>query len=417
MLDLPDRISQWLLELVRSQRAVAHLLVDREQRIADFGGDVEHYGLADIQRLRPAALQLPFLEGLLPLPESPFLLRSMEMAGGHVADVHLFAEEDATWIVLLDVTPEHGEARKTQQKAYDMTLLSQREARLRAQLQAAHEELTRAHQELAESREALLATHNRLQQELRDAERYVRAILPGPIEAPFRVESLFVPCTELGGDSFGYHWIDSEHFALYLLDVCGHGVGAALLSVAACNTLRSGALPATDFRSPEAVLDALNRAFQMEDHGDLYFTIWYGVYHPASGRLRYASAGHPAAILVNGPQTGRGEAVPLRAQGPPVGMLRTACYANAESRVAGPARLFVFSDGVYEISRPDGAMLDPSAFNEVLTRPAARGTSQLGELLRFAREVRGSDALEDDFSIIQISFGETPGGSQPFEID
>ena len=98
-----------------------------------------------------------------------------------------------------------------------------------------------AHHELAESREALLRTHNRLQQELRDAERYVRAILPAPIAEPFAVDWLFVPSTELGGDSFGYHWIDSEHFALYLLDVCGHGVGSALLSVAVINTLRSGA--------------------------------------------------------------------------------------------------------------------------------------------------------------------------------
>jgi serine phosphatase RsbU (regulator of sigma subunit) len=327
----------------------------------------------------------------------------MEMPGGHVADIHLFAERDATWIVLLDVTSEHGEARKTQQKAYDMTLLSQREARLRARLEAAHQELTAAHRELAVSREALLATHNRLQQELRDAERYVRAILPEPIEAPFRVEWLFVPCTELGGDSFGYHWIDAEHFAVYLLDVCGHGVGSALLSVAACNALRSGALPATDFRSPESVLDALNRAFQMHDHGDLYFTIWYGVYHPASGRLTYASAGHPAAILVSGPSGVRGEAMPLRAQGPPVGLLPTARYRSEECRVVRPARLFVFSDGVYEISRPDGAMLDAAAFNDMLARPVGDGASRLAELLRFVREVRGNDVLEDDFSIVQLS--------------
>ncbi len=403
MLDLPARISEWLLELVRSQRAVAHLRVDGEQRLTDFGGALEHYGLADVQRLHPASQQLPFLEGLLPLPESPFLLRSMEMPGGHVADIHLFEEGSATWIVLLDVSAEHGEAQKTQQKAYDMTLLSQREARLRARLQAAHEELTRAHRELAESREALLATHNRLQHELRDAERYVRAILPEPVEAPFRVEWLFVPCTELGGDSFGYHWIDSEHFAVYLLDVCGHGVGSALLSVAACNTLRSGALRGTNFHAPEEVLGSLNRAFQMEDHADLYFTIWYGVYHPQSGRLRYATAGHPAPILVTGPSGERGDAVPLRAQGPPVGLMPTARYRSEECRLVAPARLFVFSDGVYEVSRPDGGMLEAAAFNDMLARPAQAGASQLTELLRFAREVHGSDVLEDDFSIIEIS--------------
>ena len=174
----------------------------------------------------------------------------MEMPSGRVADVHFFADGGTVWILLLDVTAEYEEARRVQQKAYDMTLLSQREARLIEQLEAANQELTRAHRELAASREALQRTHDRLQQELRDAERYVRAILPAPLSEPLRVDWRFVPSTELGGDSFGYHWIDDEHFALYLIDVCGHGVGAALLSVAVADTLRSEALPRTDFRRP-----------------------------------------------------------------------------------------------------------------------------------------------------------------------
>jgi phosphoserine phosphatase RsbU/P len=405
VLDLPARISDWLLALVASQRAVAHLSIDGRQALVGAGGDLEHYGLTDLESHRQACEQLPFLEGLLPLDESPFLLRSVEMPSGRVADIHFFAENDATWVVLLDVTAEHGEARKTQQKAYDMTLLSQREARLRARLQAAHNELGEAHRELAASREALLATHNRLLRELRDAERYVRAILPAPMAEPFSVEWRFVPCTELGGDSFGYHWIDAEHFALYLLDVCGHGVGAALLSVAAANTLRSGALPHTDFRRPEEVLGALNQAYQMEDHGDLYFTIWYGVFHRPSGRLRYGSAGHPAALLMSDESGDSGEVKRLRAQGPPVGMLPAANFRSEECTVPCPARLYVFSDGVYEISRPDGAMLDSAIFEAALARHTGQETSELDELLKLARDVRGAEVLEDDFSIIKMTVG------------
>jgi serine phosphatase RsbU (regulator of sigma subunit) len=404
VLELPARISDWLLELVASQRAVAHLSIDGEQALVGAGGDLEHYGLTGLERHGLACGQLPFLEGLLPLDESPFLLRSIEMPSGRVADIHFFAENNATWVVLLDVTAEHGEARRTQQKAYDMTLLSQREARLRARLQAAHNELGEAHRELAASREALLATHNRLLRELRDAEQYVRAILPAPMTAPFSVEWRFVPCTELGGDSFGYHWIDAEHFALYLLDVCGHGVGSALLSVAAANTLRSGALPHTDFRRPEEVLGALNQAYQMEDHGDLYFTIWYGVYHRTSGRLRYGSAGHPAAILVSDETGGdSGEVKRLRAQGPPVGMSSGAKFRSEECTLPTPARLYVFSDGVFEISRPDGAMLESATFEAVLAASSHRETSELDELLKLARDVRGAEVLEDDFSIIKMS--------------
>src|SRR5262245_9728486 len=155
MQELPTRISEWLLSLVRSQRAVAHLLVDNEQLLVDAGGNLEHYGLTELKRQRAACDQLPFLEGLLPLPESHLRIEFMGMPSGRVADVHLFDADIGTCVVLLDATAQHDEARRVQQKAYDMTLLSQREARLIAKLEAANNELVIAHRNLAESKEAL----------------------------------------------------------------------------------------------------------------------------------------------------------------------------------------------------------------------------------------------------------------------
>jgi len=48
-----------------------------------------------------------------------------------------------------------------------------------------------------------------------------------------------VSCQGLGGDSFGYHWIDDHHFAIYFLDVCGRGVGAALHSARIIQAVRA----------------------------------------------------------------------------------------------------------------------------------------------------------------------------------
>lgn len=403
MLDLPTRISDSLLLLLHSQRVLAHFVVDGSLNLVQAGGHLEHYGLADLRSGGCASDQIPFLEGLLPLAETPFLIRSMEMPSGRVADVHFFADDNTVWILLLDVTAEYEEARRVQQKAYDMTLLSQREARLIAQLESANEELTRTHRDLAASREDLQRTHDRLQQELRDAERYVRAILPAPLSEPLVVDWRFVPSTELGGDSFGYHWVDDEHFALYLIDVCGHGVGSALLSVAVADTLRSEALAHIDFRNPGEVLTALNLAYQMESHGELFCTVWYGVYHRKSGRLRFASAGHPPAILVSGPCEALGEGKQLQASGPCVGISPTARYQEGECVLQSPARLFIFSDGTYEIKRPDGSMLEFSAFTELLARPVQDGRSELDSLLDYARDAHGPGVLEDDFTIIKMA--------------
>jgi serine phosphatase RsbU (regulator of sigma subunit) len=319
--------------------------------------------LTDLRCGGLASDQIPFLEGLLPLVETPFLIRSMEMPSGRVADVHFFADDGTVWILLLDVTAEYEEARLVQQKAYDMTLLSQREARLIAQLESANQELTLAHRELAASREALQLTHDRLQDELREAERYVRAILPPPLAQPLSVDWRFVPSTELGGDSFGYHWIDDQHFALYLIDVCG----------------------------------------QMERHGELFSTVWYGVYQRATGELRYASAGHPPALLVSGPCEAAGEARPLPASGPCIGMTPAARYQEERCVLPSPARLYVFSDGTYEVGRPDGSMLEFSALAEALAQPVAAGASELDRLLDCARDAHGPGVLEDDFTILRLA--------------
>ncbi|MDY0038971.1 MAG: response regulator, partial [Desulforhabdus sp.] len=106
-----------------------------------------------------------------------------------------------------------------------------------------------------EAFEALVQSQKTLSAQIQRAAEYVTSLLPAPItEGSIVTNWRFVPSAELGGDSFGYHWIDGDHFAMYLLDVCDHGVGPALLSVSALNVLRSQSLPDTDFKQPESVL-------------------------------------------------------------------------------------------------------------------------------------------------------------------
>ncbi|MBU1904861.1 MAG: response regulator, partial [Proteobacteria bacterium] len=110
-----------------------------------------------------------------------------------------------------------------------------------------------------EAYQALVASQKALTNELNQAAAYVRSLLPPRLEGDIRTDWEFIPSTSLGGDSFGYHWIDDDHLAIYLLDVCGHGVGAALVSMSAINSLRSESLNDVDFRDPSQVLAGLNR--------------------------------------------------------------------------------------------------------------------------------------------------------------
>jgi PAS domain S-box-containing protein len=245
----------------------------------------------------------------------------------------------------------------------------------------------------------------RLSQELSSAAGYVQTVLPHPItHGPIRADWKFYPSAALGGDAFGYHWIDGDHFAIYLLDVSGHGWGASLLSVSIINVLRSHALPDIDFRRPDQVLYTLNNTFPSESHNDLFFTIWYGVYHAASRRLVYASGGHPPALLFSGSQR----------EGDPMHLLRTpsfllggqadTTYQSEQLRIDRPARLYVFSDGVYEIQQPNGTMWGLDAFVAHCERIFRSARLNLDALLAHAQTVAGGTAFDDDFTILEIGF-------------
>lgn len=184
----------------------------------------------------------------------------------------------------------------------------------------------------------------------------------------------------------------------------GHGVGAALLSMSAINVLRSRGLANTDFRDPAAVLRGLNRAFQMERQNNMFFTPWYGVFHRPTRGLTYAAAGHPPAIVLDTGNPEPGEPVALNAPGLMIGVDEASEYVNAHHVLPAPCRLYLFSDGVFGIARPDGTPWGLESFTALLGRPPHPGMAELDSLRRQAEEIQGGPALPDDFSIIRFTF-------------
>jgi sigma-B regulation protein RsbU (phosphoserine phosphatase) len=181
-------------------------------------------------------------------------------------------------------------------------------------------------------------------------------------------------------------------------------VKSALLSMTAMNAIRTRTLPGVDFLDPASVLAGLNGAFQMDLYDGMYFTIWYGVFDRRRRTLAHGSAGHPPALLV----TRRDDRVVAEALGEPgfiVGMVPDAPFFACESEVPPGSNLFLFSDGAYEITRPDGSMWSMEEFAELLCRfdPSA-GLAPVGDLERALREVRGPEPFEDDVSILQVRF-------------
>jgi len=250
---------------------------------------------------------------------------------------------------------------------------------------------------------ALQASREVLANDLATAAQYVRSLLPPPQRiGPITTDWRFIPSAALGGDAFGYHSLDDDHIAVYLLDVCGHGVGAALLSVSALNSIRSEALPQTDFHDPGAVLAALNKAFPMERQNDMFFTIWYGVYQVSSRTLRWAGGGHPAALLL-GPEAGCSPTF-LESEGPLIGAVEGLEFVSGEAHVPSGSSLFVYSDGAFEVSSPDGAMWAFDDFVSTLASPPAGEGRRLDALVVTIRAISARDDFNDDFSMVELAF-------------
>jgi sigma-B regulation protein RsbU (phosphoserine phosphatase) len=258
--------------------------------------------------------------------------------------------------------------------------------------------------ERREAYEALERSEQALREELAKAAEYVRSLLPEQLDEPVRTDWRFIPSAALGGDAFDYQWIDDDHFAVCLLDVCGHGVGSALLSVSVINALRARTLPETDFTDPAGVLAGVNRAFPMERQNFLFFTMWYGVYDRRTGTLSYAGGGHPPALLLCGGPTDEARPILLDSTGPMVGMDEDAEFSVETQPVQAGDRLYVYSDGAFEITKTDGQMWQ---FEEFLAFMASRSKGEIGkmdDLLQHVRRLQGVDEFIDDFSIVEVSW-------------
>jgi predicted ATPase/energy-coupling factor transporter ATP-binding protein EcfA2 len=240
--------------------------------------------------------------------------------------------------------------------------------------------------------------NERMRDEIAAGIKYVRSCFPPPLDGTVSIDWRYIPSSTLSGDTIGYHWVDEDYLALYLIDVTGHGLDSALLSVTIINVIRAGSLAGTDFRQPSQVLAALNEAFQGSRHGCKYFSIWYGAYHVPSRTLLYASGGHPPAIVIvpDDPQP-----LVFPATGPLMGALRGARFATQTSPIPPGARLFIFSDGVFEVRRDKVMVWTLPACIEHLVTLSQCNENVMDALLAHVRELRGSTQLDDDFSIIE----------------
>jgi len=247
-----------------------------------------------------------------------------------------------------------------------------------------------------------------MERDLKLAASVQQSLLPPP-ELQFggiRVAHAFHPCDDLAGDGVGIVPLPDGRVGLYVLDVSGHGVGAALLSFTLAHLLsttaeesllteRAGA--SRTVVPPSRVADRLNRQFPM-DRTRQYFTLLYGVIDPSSGTFQYVTAGHPAPVLL--PRDG--PPVAIEGAGFPIGMIDDAAFEDATIELKPGDRLYLYTDGVIEALNSGG--LEFGQFRLAAEIARWRDRPLLGGLDHAASVVRAwsGGPLKDDVSLLGV---------------
>jgi sigma-B regulation protein RsbU (phosphoserine phosphatase) len=283
---------------------------------------------------------------------------------------------------------------------------------LRVRLNAG-ERIIQLERKLAAHNRALSEANTRMKRDLDAAAAMQRDLLPK--ELPDTLSTNFAwhyePCDELGGDILNVLPLDGRHVAMYLLDVSGHGVPAALLSVTLSQVLTTrdprssillthdGDVVAPGVRPPRDVAERLNRQFPMAAQRNRYFTMAYAVLDADTGFLRYAVAGHPSPILV---RKGR-RPDQLTGGSYPIGIVEGAEFEECSIQLEPGDRLYFYSDGITEAANGENVMLQPEGFIQLIER--TRGSSLSESLITCIEELKrwcDPATFADDISVLAL---------------
>ncbi|MEW6672802.1 MAG: PP2C family protein-serine/threonine phosphatase [Thermodesulfobacteriota bacterium] len=245
---------------------------------------------------------------------------------------------------------------------------------------------------------------NLLDLDLKAAAGIQKSLLPesSPRIPNIHVAWKFEPCERIGGDIFNIHYPDEKHIGFYMLDVCGHGVSAALISVAVSQFLQNIRILADDdgLVPPEHVLNSINRAFPFERF-DSYFTIIYMTIDLFDGCLTYSCAGHPPPVLLRNDRT----LEILDRHGPVIGLSRNAPFGQARRQLQRGDRVVLYTDGILEISNPVEDHYGKNRFYKILKVHKGETAPALANAIYNSVKKFGKGKKpDDDLSILVIEY-------------
>ena len=267
--------------------------------------------------------------------------------------------------------------------------------------------------QLKRTHEELKSSHTRMANDLAAAARIQGSLLPRnePAVDNYRFAWRYRPCDELAGDALNVHRLENGQVMFYLIDVCGHGVPAALLSVSVVHSLHPAPNPSSlvwqprsdgsgyDLESPGQVARRLNDLYPIMDNGGLYFTMIYGLLDPDTRSLRMVTAGHPQPAMIRGDGTSDLFGNPNS----PIGVTGDPDFEETEIQFPQGDRILFYSDGLTEVFDPEEEEFGDDRLVEALRESRSVPLNEwLDGLTDLVLAWSGGEKFEDDLSLLAI---------------
>lgn len=294
-------------------------------------------------------------------------------------------------LCVIDRVPGHLTAQQRESlERLGRQVVAQMELRIaKRQLQAANRELEAFSRELSEKNAAM-------EQDLRMARELQMALLPqrfptlpcGAEQSASAVRfcSIFRPASSVSGDFFNVVRVSETAVGIFICDVMGHGVRAALVTA----MMRAlGEQLGDSAGNPGALLTEINRGLSsilQQSDTTLFATAFYLIADVALSRIVFANAGHPSPLLLRHTDS---RVVPLtapHAAGPALGLFADAQYVTHEHPVEVNDLILLFTDGLFEVEN---------------RRAEAFGESRLRESIRLSAGQPPARIMQDVFTEVE----------------
>jgi len=277
----------------------------------------------------------------------------------------------------------------------------------------AGERVIKLEKDLAEQNRHLSKAYSVIRKDLEAAGKIQASLLPKSAANILNIQFdwMFLPSAFVAGDIFNYFRLNETHIGFYLLDVAGHGIPAALLSVTLSKVLSPLDIhnsplkhfipdpPHYEITPPATVVNDLNSRFQADDDIMQYFTMIYGIINVESGQATITQAGHPNPILVKKD----GETTLVGTGGFPVGMLPDIDYDEFGVTLNKGDRLILYSDGIIECMNSENKQFSVERFIDLLNRYSNLSEHELIQKTEQALlQWKGNNDFEDDVTLLVI---------------